>query len=66
VIGEVAAILPYAGLGRLSSGLLLLLLFYLLVGLAWQGLLRRLNQRVVLEFVAVAVVGLALILILAT
>jgi hypothetical protein len=66
VISEVAAILPYAGLGRLSSGLLLLLLFYLLVGLAWQGLVRRLNQRVVLEFVAVAVVGLVLILILAT
>lgn len=66
VIGEVAAILPFAGLGRLSSGLMLLLLFYLLVGLAWQGLSRRLNRRVVLEFVAVALVGLALIIILAT
>jgi hypothetical protein len=66
VIGEVATILPFADLGRLSSGLLLLLLFYLLVGVAWQGLLRRLNQRIVLEFVAVAILGLALILILAS
>lgn len=65
VIGEVAALLPYTGLSWLSSGLLLLLLFYVLVGVAWQGLLRRLNQRVVLEFVAIAVVGSVLILLFA-
>lgn len=65
VVGEVTTMLSYTGLGRLSSGLLLLLLFYVLVGVAWQGLLHRLTRRVVLEFVAIAVGGLVLILLFA-
>lgn len=65
VVAEVSAALSLTGLSALSSGLLLLLLFYLLVGLAWQSLLRRLNRRVVLEFAAVGLAGLALVLLFA-
>lgn len=62
VLAEVAWALSYSGLSTLSAGLLLLLLFYLLVGLAWQSLLGRLSRRVALEFAAVGLAGLALIL----
>lgn len=66
VITEVAVLLPFIGLSSLSSGLLMLLLFYLLVGLSWQSLLRRLSRRVVLEFALVGVAGLVLIFLFAT
>lgn len=62
IVAEVAAVIPLTGLSTISSGLLLLLLFYLLVGLSWQSLMDRLTRRVALEFGAVALVGLALIL----
>jgi hypothetical protein len=39
-------------------------LFYLLVSLAWQTLLDRVTRRVLLEFAAVGLAGLAIILIL--
>lgn len=65
VVTEVTAALSLTGLSTLSSGLLLLLLFYLLVGMAWQSLLRRLNRRVVLEFAAVGLAGLILVLLFA-
>ena len=44
----------------LTGGLLLLLIFYLMVGIAQQGLLGRLTRRVVMEFVVFAVVALVL------
>lgn len=62
VVTQVAWALLHVDLSALSTGLLLLLLFYLLVGLAWQTLLERLNRRVVLEFGLVGLVGLVLIL----
>ena len=49
----------------LSAGLLLLLFFYLLIGVAWQTMLGRLTRRVLLEFTVVGLVGLALVLVLA-
>jgi hypothetical protein len=64
VVTQVTWVLAQTNLSMLSAGLLLLLLFYLLVGLAWQTLLNRLTRRVVLEFLAVGVFGLLLILIL--
>lgn len=45
-------------LGRVFTGLLLMLAFYLLAGLIHSHLLNRLNHWVVLEFVAVTAVGL--------
>ncbi len=61
VLGEATWALNYWRIPGLTGGLLLLLGFYLLVGLAYQGLLRRLTPRVLLEFGLVATMSLALI-----
>jgi hypothetical protein len=61
VLGQITWALNYWPLPGLTGGLLLLLGFYLLVGLASQGLQRRLTGRVLLEFGLVAAVSLALI-----
>jgi hypothetical protein len=60
VLGEATWALNYWPIPGLTGGLVLLLSFYLLVGLAHQGLLRRLTPRVLLEFGVVAAVSLAL------
>ncbi|HRX03173.1 MAG: hypothetical protein KDI07_12115 [Anaerolineae bacterium] len=65
VVAQVAWALLLTGLSALSAGLLLLLLFYLLIGVTWQTLLGRLTRRVLLEFGMVGFAGLALVLILA-
>lgn len=65
VVAQVAWVLPLTELNMLASGLLLLLLFYLFVGLAWQSLMDRLTRQVALEFGAVGLGGLLLILIFA-
>lgn len=64
VVAQVTWVVAQTSLSMLSAGLVLLLLFYLLVGLAWQTLLDRLSRRVALEFLAVGIFGLILILIL--
>jgi hypothetical protein len=61
VLGQVTWALNYWLLPGLTGGLLLLLIFYLLVGIAQQGLQERLNRRVLLEFAVFAVVALILI-----
>jgi len=61
VLGEATWALNYWRISGLKGGLLLLLGFYLLVGLAYQGLVRQLTRRVVLEFGIVALMGLTLI-----
>jgi hypothetical protein len=53
--------LNYWVLPGLTGGLLLLLIFYLLVGIAQQGLQGRLTRRVLLEFGIFGVVALVLI-----
>lgn len=65
VVAQVAWALLLTGLSALSTSLLLLLLFYLLVGLAWQTLLDRLTRRVVMEFAVVGAIGLLIVLVLA-
>ena len=65
VVAQVAWALLLTGLSSLSAGLLLLLLFYLLIGVTWQTLLDRITRRVLLEFSMVGLAGLALVLILA-
>jgi hypothetical protein len=60
-LGEVTWALNYWVLPGLTGGLLLLLIFYLLVGIAQHGLQGRLTRRVLLEFAVFAVVALVLI-----
>lgn len=61
ILGEVTWALNYWPLPGLTGSLLLLLIFYLLVGIAQQGLQKRLTGRVLLEFAVFAVVSLLLI-----
>jgi hypothetical protein len=61
ILGQVTWALNYWLLPGLTGGLLLLLIFYVLVGIAQQGLQDRLNRRVLLEFTIFAVVALILI-----
>lgn len=61
VLGQVTWALNYWVLPGLTGGLLLLLIFYLLVGIAQQGLQGQLTRRVLLEFGVFGVVALALI-----
>lgn len=62
VLGQVTWALNYwSSLNDLTGGLLLLLIFYLLVGIAQQGLQNRLTPRVLFEFAIFALVALLLI-----
>jgi len=62
ILGQVTWALNYwSSLNKLTGGLLLLLIFYVLVGIAQQGLQNRLNRRVLVEFAVFAVVALLLI-----
>jgi hypothetical protein len=61
ILGQVTWALNYWVLPGLTGGLLLLLIFYLLVGIAQQGLQERLTRRVVWEFVIFGLVALVLI-----
>ncbi|HXF63636.1 MAG TPA: hypothetical protein VNK95_18580, partial [Caldilineaceae bacterium] len=61
ILGQVTWALNYWVLPGLTGGLLLLLIFYLLVGIAQQGLQGRLTRRVLFEFGVFAVVALVLI-----
>jgi hypothetical protein len=62
VMGEIVWALSYSKMNSLTAGILLLLTFYLMTGLARQGLLKLLNQRILIEFALVALIGLALLL----
>lgn len=64
VVAQVAFSLLLTGLSPLSASLLLLVLFYLLVSLTWQTLLDRITRRVLLEYAAVALAALFIILLL--
>jgi hypothetical protein len=61
ILGQVTWALNYWVLPGLTGGLLLLLIFYLLVGIAQHGLQGRLTQRVLLEFGVFGAVALVLI-----
>ncbi len=61
LLGEATWALNYWRTTGYTAGLLLLLLFYLIVGLGQQSLMQRLTRRVLLEYALVALVGIALI-----
>jgi len=65
VMGQSTWALNFWRIPPLTAGLWLLLIFYLLTGLAQQQLLGRLTRRAIVEFAAVAAVGLFVILRLA-
>jgi hypothetical protein len=62
VMGEIVWALSYSSMNSPTAGILLLLIFYLITGLARQGLLKLLDQRILIEFALVALIGLALLL----
>jgi hypothetical protein len=61
ILGQVTWALNYWVLPGLTGGLLLLLIFYLLVGIAQQGLQERLTARVMWEFVVFGLIAVVLI-----
>ena len=61
ILGQVTWALNYWLLPGLTGGLLLLLIFYLLIGIAQQGLQGRLTRRVLLECGVFALIALVLI-----
>jgi hypothetical protein len=61
ILGQVTWALNYWVLPGLTGGLLLLLIFYLLVGIAQQGLQERLTPRIMWEFVVFGLIALVLI-----
>ena len=61
ILGQVTWALNYWVLPGLTGGLLLLLIFYLLVGIAQQGLQGRLTARVMWEFIVFGMIALVLI-----
>jgi len=66
ILGQVTWALNYWWtLNSLTGGLLLLLIFYIIVGIAQHGLQDHLNQRVLLEFAFFAMIALILIAVVA-
>ncbi len=61
VLGEATWALNYWSLPGVTGGLLLLLVFYLIVGVAQQGLQEHLTRRVLVEFALFALLALILI-----
>jgi len=61
VLGEATWALNYWRLDSLTGGLVLLLLFYNVVGLSQNALQRRVNRRVLLEFGLITIAALALV-----
>lgn len=60
--GEIVWAMNYWRIGGITGGLILLLGFYVATGLANQQLQGRLTRRVLVEYAAVALVGLAVLL----
>jgi len=63
VLGEVTWALNYWRLSNITGGLVLMLIFYLVVGIAQQGLQNRLHRRVIIEFAVVTLSGIVLIVL---
>jgi hypothetical protein len=60
-LGQITWALNYWRISALTAGLLLLLIFYVLVGLAQQQLVGKLSRRAVWEFGSIAVAALLVI-----
>lgn len=62
ILGESAWALNYWRLSALAGGMIVLLIFYTVVGIVQQLLLNRLTRRMLLEFAVVSLLAFALIL----
>ena len=60
-LGQITWALNYWRISALTAGLLLLLIFYVLVGLAQQQLLGKLSRRAIWEFGSIALIALVVI-----
>jgi hypothetical protein len=60
-MGEVAWALNHLSLGDAAAGILFLLVFYVVSGLALQHLRERLVRRVMVEFIVVSLFGIGLL-----
>jgi hypothetical protein len=63
-VGEVAWALNHVSLGNVASGILFLLVFYVMSGLARQHLRARLAPSVIAEFIVVSILALGLVYVL--
>ena len=61
VLGELTWVLNYWGTGAQAGGSVILLIFYLITALARQCLTRRLERRLIFEFLLLALLGMALL-----
>jgi hypothetical protein len=61
IMGEVAWALNHLSLGDAAAGILFLLVFYVVSGLALQHLRERLVRRVMVEFIVVSLFGIGLL-----
>ncbi|MBN1935054.1 MAG: hypothetical protein JW934_10335 [Anaerolineae bacterium] len=64
VLGETTWALNYWRANALTVGVLMLLLFYALVGIVQQHMRETLNRRVVLEFLGVIILGIGIVVAL--
>jgi hypothetical protein len=62
IVGECSWAMNYWQISEWSGGMLLLLIFYMMTGIASQHLQDRLSRHVLIEFVVVAVMGIAVLL----
>jgi hypothetical protein len=63
VLGEASWAMNYWPLSGWSGGMLLMLIFYVMTGIASQHLQGKLSRQVLFEFLVVAVVGIAMLMI---
>ena len=66
ILGETTWALNYWRANVLTVGVLLMLLFYALVGIVQQHLRSQLNRRTVLEYLGVVILGIVIVIILGT
>jgi hypothetical protein len=63
VLGEASWAMNYWQVSAWSGGMLLMLIFYVMTGIASQHLQGKLSRQVLFEFVVVAVVGIAVLMV---
>ena len=63
VLGEASWAMNYWQISAWSGGMLLMLIFYVMTGIASQHLQSKLSRQVLFEFLVVAVVGIAVLMV---
>jgi hypothetical protein len=63
ILGEASWAMNYWQISAWSGGIMLMLIFYVMTGLASQHLQRKLSRRVLFEFIVVAIVGITVLIV---